>query len=171
MARPGRPERNRTARSFRQLRRFHHVTNSDKVFGTHTLPQYSIQSLPPAGPQDLTTFGDLPQRRFCTGRPERDNHFCRRDRWIGCSRCRNGCRGIWRAVQNRNSTRLDAERIQRSRKRLPGLLVLTLRPEAKRQSWGPLPFRKQSRTGHVLTSYDTLKRTTQPTGISSHTTT
>src|SRR3984893_16212486 len=37
MARPGRPERNRAARSFRQLRRFHHVINSDKVFGTHTL--------------------------------------------------------------------------------------------------------------------------------------
>src|ERR1700733_15194274 len=36
MARPGRPERNRTARSFRQLRRFHHVINSDKVFGTHS---------------------------------------------------------------------------------------------------------------------------------------
>jgi hypothetical protein len=33
--RQGRPERNRTARSFRQLRRFHHVINSDKVFGTH----------------------------------------------------------------------------------------------------------------------------------------
>jgi hypothetical protein len=25
------------ARSFRQLRRFHHVINSDKVFGTHSL--------------------------------------------------------------------------------------------------------------------------------------
>src|ERR1700676_2982982 len=35
MARPGRPERNRTARSFRQLRRFHHVINSNRVFGTH----------------------------------------------------------------------------------------------------------------------------------------
>src|SRR5882757_10618356 len=35
MARPGRPERNRAARSFRQLRRFPHVINSDKVFGTH----------------------------------------------------------------------------------------------------------------------------------------
>src|SRR6266850_23381 len=35
-ATPGRPARNRTARSFRQLRRFHHVINSDKVFGTHT---------------------------------------------------------------------------------------------------------------------------------------
>src|SRR5580693_5548903 len=35
MARPGRPERNRAARSFRQFRRFHHVINSDRVFGTH----------------------------------------------------------------------------------------------------------------------------------------
>src|ERR1039458_1754471 len=35
MARPGRPERNKAARSFRQLRRFHHGFNSDKVFGTH----------------------------------------------------------------------------------------------------------------------------------------
>jgi hypothetical protein len=35
MARPGRPERNRAARSFRQLGRFHHVINSNKVFGTH----------------------------------------------------------------------------------------------------------------------------------------
>jgi hypothetical protein len=31
----GRPERKRAARSFRQLRRFHHGFNSDKVFGTH----------------------------------------------------------------------------------------------------------------------------------------
>src|SRR5712692_7230966 len=36
MARPGRPERNRAARSFRQLRRFHHDINSNKVFGTHS---------------------------------------------------------------------------------------------------------------------------------------
>src|SRR6266850_7104993 len=36
MARPGRPGRNRAARSFRQLRRFHHVINSDKVLGIHT---------------------------------------------------------------------------------------------------------------------------------------
>src|SRR5258708_3936181 len=36
MARPGRPERNRATRSFRQFKRFHHVINSDKVFGTHT---------------------------------------------------------------------------------------------------------------------------------------
>src|SRR5258705_12847723 len=36
MARPGWPERNKAARSFRQLRRFDHVINSDKVFGTHS---------------------------------------------------------------------------------------------------------------------------------------
>jgi hypothetical protein len=29
-------ERNRAARSFLQLRRFHHVINSDKVFGAHS---------------------------------------------------------------------------------------------------------------------------------------
>ena len=34
-ARPGRAKRNRAARSFRQLRWFHHVINSDKVFGTY----------------------------------------------------------------------------------------------------------------------------------------
>jgi len=33
--RQGRPERNRATRSFHQLRRFHHVINSDVVFGTH----------------------------------------------------------------------------------------------------------------------------------------
>ena len=36
MARPGRPELNRAAQSFRQLRRFHHAINSDEVFGTHS---------------------------------------------------------------------------------------------------------------------------------------
>src|ERR1700739_2184538 len=35
MARPGRPQRNRAARSYGPLRRFHHVINSDEVFGTH----------------------------------------------------------------------------------------------------------------------------------------
>src|SRR6267143_1390800 len=43
MARPGRPERNRAARSFRQLRRFHHVINSDKVFGTHKGSGHIVQ--------------------------------------------------------------------------------------------------------------------------------
>src|SRR6478736_8944504 len=35
MARPRPPGQNTGARSFRQLRRFHHVSNSDGVFGTH----------------------------------------------------------------------------------------------------------------------------------------
>src|ERR1700730_10218351 len=35
MARPGRPERNTVARSFRQLKRFHCSINLNKVFGTH----------------------------------------------------------------------------------------------------------------------------------------
>src|SRR3981081_4899361 len=38
MARPAQPERNRAARSFGQLRRFHHRINSDNVFGTHKCP-------------------------------------------------------------------------------------------------------------------------------------
>jgi Zn-dependent peptidase ImmA (M78 family) len=36
MARLKRPKRNKAARSFRQLKRFHHVSNSNKVFGTHS---------------------------------------------------------------------------------------------------------------------------------------
>src|ERR1700732_2004467 len=50
MARPGRPERNRAAQSFRQLRRFHHVINSNKVFGTHrpsTIERLPIYALRP----------------------------------------------------------------------------------------------------------------------------
>src|SRR5258706_8909109 len=39
MARLVPPERNRAARSSRQLRRFRHVINSDKVFGTHTMAE------------------------------------------------------------------------------------------------------------------------------------
>src|SRR5450631_850053 len=39
MARPGRPERNETVRSFRQIRRFLHVINSNNVFGTHRIAQ------------------------------------------------------------------------------------------------------------------------------------
>src|ERR1700724_3795142 len=48
MARPGRPERNRTARSFRQLRRFHHVITSDRVFGTHKGAPAVVVALRPA---------------------------------------------------------------------------------------------------------------------------
>src|ERR1035437_2032531 len=35
MARPARPERSRSARSSRQLSRFYHSINLDRVFGTH----------------------------------------------------------------------------------------------------------------------------------------
>jgi xanthine dehydrogenase YagR molybdenum-binding subunit len=42
MARPGRSERNRAARSFGQLRRFRHVINSNKVFGTHNKIAYAF---------------------------------------------------------------------------------------------------------------------------------
>src|SRR5450756_2925802 len=35
MARPARPERSRSARSPRQLSRFYHSINPDRVFGTH----------------------------------------------------------------------------------------------------------------------------------------
>src|SRR5229473_1348462 len=37
MVRQGRPGRNGVARSFRQLKRFHHFSNSDRVFGTHRM--------------------------------------------------------------------------------------------------------------------------------------
>ena len=43
MARPGRPERNRVARSFRQLRRFRHVIKTDRVFGIHKLKMLSLE--------------------------------------------------------------------------------------------------------------------------------
>ena len=36
MARPARPERSRSARSSRQLSRFYHSINLDRVFGTHS---------------------------------------------------------------------------------------------------------------------------------------
>src|SRR2546429_3049400 len=36
MARPAWPERSRSARSSRQLSRFYHSINPDRVFGTHT---------------------------------------------------------------------------------------------------------------------------------------
>ena len=47
MARPGRRERNRAARSFGQLRRFHHGINSNKVFGTDNYPVALFEARPP----------------------------------------------------------------------------------------------------------------------------
>src|ERR1700740_2487063 len=55
MARQGRPERNRTARSFRQLSRFDHVINSDKVFGTHR-DRIHIHGLVTHGPFFSSTY-------------------------------------------------------------------------------------------------------------------
>ena len=48
MMRPEWPERNRAARSFRQFRRFHHVINSNKVFGTHRAENCPIGRVPAA---------------------------------------------------------------------------------------------------------------------------
>jgi RNA-directed DNA polymerase len=46
MARPGRPARKRAARSSRQLRRFHHLINSDEVFGIHNGGKVRVLSIP-----------------------------------------------------------------------------------------------------------------------------
>src|SRR5258708_34050411 len=67
MARPGRPERNRAARSFRQLRRFHRVINSDEVFGTHTgafispdlFAEGAGNGIPPAPKVELQDAGKI----------------------------------------------------------------------------------------------------------------
>src|SRR6266481_7383642 len=60
MARPGRPERNRAARSFRQLRRFHQVINSDKVFGTHSKKYWYFDTpKPEGGAQDRRYVGPV----------------------------------------------------------------------------------------------------------------
>src|SRR6267378_559713 len=67
MARPGRPERNRAARSFRQLRRFHHVINSDKVFGTHN------RDRKPGGERNQENAGAEARRKYekCERQPGR----------------------------------------------------------------------------------------------------
>ena len=56
MVRPRRLERNTAARSFRQLKRFRHVINSDEVFGTHNTfwnpgpaPARPLEVIAPAG--------------------------------------------------------------------------------------------------------------------------
>src|SRR6266403_319226 len=71
MARPGWPERNRAARSFRQLWRFDHVINSDKVFGTH---RYECRGLGEAGAVRPWQFGAFPRSlsRPASSRPLTD---------------------------------------------------------------------------------------------------
>ena len=77
--------------------------------------------------------GKLIALYFTTGSNDVGARFRTRRR-IGCSSVWNGCIGKWLAVQNRNRTRLDVERIQRHRgKRLPRLPALTLRPENDEQ--------------------------------------
>jgi hypothetical protein len=74
MVRPRRPERNRAARSFRQLKRFHHVINSDKVFGTHGLSL--LLDLPKKGRQAFQ-----PRRRKHPGAPiSPPRRLCRQPR-------------------------------------------------------------------------------------------
>src|SRR6266436_1632270 len=45
MVRQGRPGRNGVARSFRQLKRFRHFSNSDRVFGTHRRRKISCRGV------------------------------------------------------------------------------------------------------------------------------
>src|ERR1700674_2165960 len=45
MARPARPERSRSARSSRQLSRFYHSINLDRVFGTHSTNVWDYASV------------------------------------------------------------------------------------------------------------------------------
>src|SRR6266481_2601974 len=65
MARPGRPERNRTVRSFCQLRRFRHGINSDEVFGTHR--HHLVGSPLPVDGWLNPTVGQWAADRFCQG--------------------------------------------------------------------------------------------------------
>jgi len=69
MARPGRPKRNKATRSFRQLRRFHHAINSDKVFGTHRA--FDLDVLAP-GVDDRRVVHDIIYKELVVGevRPE-----------------------------------------------------------------------------------------------------
>src|SRR5450756_2466812 len=46
MARPARPERSRSARSSRQLSRFYHSINLDRVFGTHRVARQITEAFP-----------------------------------------------------------------------------------------------------------------------------
>src|SRR6185312_4240568 len=58
-----RPARNRVAQSFRQIRRFHRVINSDEVFGTHTYIGMAVAGFPNmfliTGPQSPSVFTNM----------------------------------------------------------------------------------------------------------------
>jgi hypothetical protein len=59
MARPARPERTRSARSSRQLSRFYHSINPDRVFGTHKLSSVG-KVLHESVPHGLKALADVP---------------------------------------------------------------------------------------------------------------
>src|SRR6266436_2432697 len=68
MARPGRPERNRVARSFRQLRRFRHVIKTDRVFGIRSQLSASIAHEVKQPITAAVTYA-LAARRFLSAEP------------------------------------------------------------------------------------------------------
>jgi feruloyl esterase len=76
MARPGRPERNKAARSFRQLRRFLHAINSNKVFGTHSRA-YKV-----GGHNDAVPLPKLPGNANQTPTRELDQFFTALVDWV-----------------------------------------------------------------------------------------
>src|SRR5258708_29108094 len=77
MASPRRPKRNRAVRSFRQLRRFHHVINSYKVFGTHRAERGEITLEAAAQIMEVSVMtalrmvrhGIIKGRQLCRGAP------------------------------------------------------------------------------------------------------
>ena len=99
---PGRPERNRTARSFRQLRRFHHVINADKVFGTHSsIDQAWRSTARPASSwrSARSTRRWRRKRNACSVQNERGCQLRRPYSWSTrrCSRTSALYRSIWPA--------------------------------------------------------------------------
>ena len=70
MARPGWPERTKAARSLGQFKRFRHVINSDKLFGTHN--RFGANELVGEGPNGLA------RERLAKGRARSRNSIQQR---------------------------------------------------------------------------------------------
>jgi hypothetical protein len=75
MAKPGRPERKRTARSFRQLRRFHHGFNSNEVFGTNRGSRWRVSSSVTQQSLRATCSGSLLTANCRSWAGSRRDHF------------------------------------------------------------------------------------------------
>ena len=73
---PARSQRNRAARSFRQLRRFHHIINPGKVFGTHRL--FYGETLPNTA-HDIKAARDVAALIVREGSVDAYIEFCRRE--------------------------------------------------------------------------------------------